>query len=95
MGQWRYSSTILNLCSGEWSPSCHCLVTHAKQPQVPIILEVEWVPGPVWMLWRRKKNLMLLPGIKPRLLDRPPRSLVAIPTELCYFIIFIHALLIK
>jgi hypothetical protein len=31
------------------------------------------------------KNLLPLPGIKPRLLGRPARSLVAIPTELSRF----------
>jgi hypothetical protein len=38
-----------------------------NQFAVPIVEEAEWVPEPVWMLWRREKslghvrNLILIP----------------------------------
>jgi hypothetical protein len=34
-------------------------------------IEAEWVSGPVWTIWRTKKNLFVLPGIEPRFLGHP------------------------
>jgi hypothetical protein len=47
---------------------------------VPLVQEAVWTPEPVWTLWRRK-SLLFLPRIKPRLLGRPTRSLIFIATE--------------
>jgi hypothetical protein len=38
--------------------------------------------GPEARLGVMEKSLLPLPGIEPRFLDRPSRSLVAIPTDL-------------
>jgi hypothetical protein len=49
-------------------------------------------PKTVWMLWRRK-NLLPLPGIEPRLLNVQPIILIPIQTELLfppYSYLFIH-----
>jgi hypothetical protein len=48
---------------------------------------------PVWMIWRRE-NLLFQPGIKPRFLARPSRSLVAISTELCRLFVFPQPLIL-
>jgi len=35
-------------------------------PPVPIRYEADWVPEPVWALWRRGQMSLPLPGIEPR-----------------------------
>jgi hypothetical protein len=52
MGQWRYSSTIMNLgtLDGiEWSAS-----HPGKHPPYPLYLRLG---GLVWALWRREKSV--------------------------------------
>jgi hypothetical protein len=63
MGEWRYTSTILDLGTG-WRSGGH---PHAssdlllvKKHTVPIGYEAVWPPKSIWMLWSREKGL---PGI--------------------------------
>jgi hypothetical protein len=82
-GEWRYSSTILNL-NNIWK----FVVNFRHQPLYPR------GKNPRRLLYRRlggpqspsthygeKKNPLPLPRIEPRFLVRPACSLVAIPTE--------------
>jgi hypothetical protein len=49
----------------------------AKEPRVPIGEEAGWAPEPVWVWWK----IVKFPApAGNRTLDRPVRSLVAIPT---------------
>jgi hypothetical protein len=56
MGEWRYSSTILDLCS-----RCRWVVSFTPLPPYPTAIgppvitkqEAGWALEPVWMLWRR------------------------------------------
>jgi hypothetical protein len=54
--------------------------TRGKIPQVSA--KAEWASGVVSELWRTEKNLLFLPGIKPRFVGRPTCSLVAMLTGL-------------
>jgi hypothetical protein len=51
-----------------------------KQARVP--METEWAPE--HSEYYRDRNLLLMPGIEPRLLGRPACSLVAVSTELSH-----------
>jgi hypothetical protein len=59
MGEWRYSSTILDLgtCGGEWSASRSVQFIPEKMPSVPIGQEARWVLEPIWTLWNKEKFL--------------------------------------
>jgi hypothetical protein len=57
MGEWRYSSTILHLCTRwrQWPASRPYRFTpQGKDPLVPIGQESGWALEPVWKLWRRE-----------------------------------------
>jgi hypothetical protein len=60
MGEWRYSSSILDLGT---KMEVMVIFTHApatlplgKEPPVPIGEEVWWAPELVWTLQRREKS---------------------------------------
>jgi hypothetical protein len=70
MGEWKYSSTIVNLGTRyEWWDSR----PQKLLPGILIVWEVEWAPEPIYFP---------LPEIKPQILGRPANNLVAIHIEL-------------
>jgi hypothetical protein len=79
MGEWRYSSTILNLGTRcEWSTLRPCRFTSEKTDPIPIREETgRALRADLDVV--KKRHVLPLPGINP--LVRPARSLVAIPIE--------------
>jgi hypothetical protein len=76
MVEWRYRSTIFDLGTRwRWVINFTPLPLYPRRnsPYMPIVLEIGWVPEQAWTLWKRE-NLLLLSGIKPRILGRPARS---------------------
>jgi hypothetical protein len=58
MCEWRYSSTILDLGTGdEWSASHLTPLSPGKEPPVFIGQEARWAPEFVWKLLNREKPL--------------------------------------
>jgi hypothetical protein len=66
MGDWRYSSTVLDLSTREVSGQLHtpASLPLRKELLIPIGEEAGWTTEPVWTLWRIEKSLALL-GIEP------------------------------
>jgi hypothetical protein len=58
MGEWRYSSTILDLDT-RWSGQLHApaALSPGKKPPVPVEEEAGRTPEPVWQLWSREKRV--------------------------------------
>jgi len=54
--------------------------THKEEPLVYTEEKAGWVPLLVWMLWRRKQNLLLSLRIKPRFLGCSSQSLATVLT---------------
>jgi hypothetical protein len=59
MGEWRYSSTIIDLYAGRrqvgrFMPSP--LYLQGKIPQCKLYRRLGEPPEPVWTLWRREKS---------------------------------------
>jgi hypothetical protein len=54
-----------------------------KNSPVHIQMEAEWVPEPVWSLWRRE-NVLALPGFEQLFFGHPAGSLVTILPTLFY-----------
>jgi hypothetical protein len=83
MGEWRYSSTIIDFSTrwgSEWSASRLCCFTPWET--VP---RAHYIEGSVVLRARLKvmeNNLLHLPGIETRLIGRPASSLIALLTEL-------------
>jgi hypothetical protein len=84
MGNGGVAPPFLNWALGgvKWSASRPCRVTPRKR--APCIHCTGDKVGPrSWSgRYREEKNLLPLPGIGPRFLGRPARSLIAISTEL-------------
>jgi hypothetical protein len=58
MGQWKYSSTIVDLGTRWKCVQLHALaaLSPGKEPPAPIGYEAGWAPEPVWTLWREEKS---------------------------------------
>ena len=59
----------------EWSAARPGRTLPPGKDPVPILQEAGWAPGPVWACGKSCPH-------RDSILDRPPRSSVAIPTEL-------------
>ena len=59
-------------------------VTLLPWKELPVIIDkyVEWDSQQVRVFWGIQENVLLLPGMEPRPLGRPVRSLVTILSEL-------------
>jgi hypothetical protein len=80
MRDWRYKSIIINFsATWRWVLS---FAPRPLYPQYPLDRRVSGLQEPVWTLWKKWRNFLLLPGIEPQFLVHPAHSLVAIPTEL-------------
>jgi hypothetical protein len=73
-GEWRYSSTVLNL-GIRWKWLCLCRSNRGKQP--PLL-------GGLRSGCYEEEKFLLLPGIEARLLERPAGSLIVIRTDLSW-----------
>jgi hypothetical protein len=83
-GEWRCSSTILNLVTRwKWVVSLTLLLLYPWGESLPYSLDRRLgEPQSLSGRYAEEKNLFPLPGIESRFLGRPARSLVATPIEL-------------
>jgi hypothetical protein len=68
MGEWRYSSTILDLGGGL---SKRLGSTPTRFAPGTRWTEAGWAPEPVWTLWSGGKSVVPLPEIEPRPVVHP------------------------
>jgi hypothetical protein len=82
MGEWRYSSSILDLGTRWRSGQIHILAALHPNKELPVPTKFEdgWAPELVWALWRKEKSLALAG-------NRTPAVQPAIPTELSWLLV--------